>query len=353
MFCAIHSVLIFDVGDKVNQIIRHTMKNRPKKGALNMSNRLRSYCLCALSLCLMFFCIAFYTSDAHSGWRDTLRHTKSNFSRSYQQKKKNFSRKYQQKKRNFRRRYQQNKRSATNRMQQAKNNLEKRIRKSKALGYEAKKAAKKTLSRLGVSAGQAVTSFLEKTKGRGAKVVEKATPIMQHIKRKVRDPEVQRRAMVGVLVAAGTAAAIYKHKDDIQYRLASEGMRRVKIPVNGQMRSVEDVYSEAILKKAPYLRGTAIAEDPAQILAYGVAATAKKDLLNNIDIVPNGRGGLTSVNSAVINATGADQGLAALQIGDTIEGMSVEAARSGQLGYNAQIFAAAYSGASEKIEGGY
>ena len=278
---------------------------------------------------------------------------KEDFSRSYQQKKEDVSRNYQKKKEDLSRTYQDQKRSVTNRVQQEITLLEKRIQNSKRLGNEAKLAAKESISRFGTSAGQTVTSFLEKTKGKGVEVLEKATPIMQRINEKVRDPEVQKRAMAGVLVAAGTGMAIYQHKDDIKYRLYSEGMKRVRIPVNGQMKSVEDIYSEAILKEAPYLRGTAIAQDPAQILAYGVTATAKKDLLNNIDIVPNGRGGLTSVNSAVIDATGAEQGLAVLQIGDTMEGMAVETARNGQLGHNAQIFAAAYAGASEKIEGGH
>ncbi len=350
-----------------------------------MAIKNRPHMLCTISICLVIFVFGICQPTAHCGWKDSYQKKKSNFKKNYNQKKKDYSKKYNQKKNDLGKKYNQKKKEVSGRYNQKKKEfsnkykqkkedisekyqqkrriaekeaqkikkiIEKKIEKSESFSAEAKRTAKKSLSRLGTSGGQAVTDFLKKTKGRGVQTVEQAMPIMQNIKSKVSDPEIQRRAMAGVLVAAATGAAIYHHRDNIQYLVASECMKNVKVPVNGQMQSIEDVYSEAILKRAPYLRGTAIAEDPAKMLAYGVTATAKDDLLNNVDMVPNGRGGLTSVNGAIVNATGVDQGLAALQVGDTMEGMAVETARNGQLGHNAQIFAAAYDGANKKIEGG-
>ncbi len=224
------------------------------------------------------------------------------------------------------------------------------IEKSNHLTSHARQVARSSAQRLGRKGGQVVAEYLEKTRSKGVDVVKKSIPLLAKIRKRVADPKIRRRMLAATLVAAGTGIAIYQNRDDIKYIALRNGMQAVHVQVNGETKSAEDIYRDAVLARAPYLAGTTIADDPAAMMAYGVTATVKHDLMNNVRIVPDGRGGVTSVNGAVGGATGAEGGLAALQVGASLEGMAIETANSGQLGPNARTFAAAYSNANDKID---
>ena len=165
-----------------------------------------------------------------------------------------------------------------------------------------------------------------------------------------RDSKTRRRVVAGVLVATATGYAVYRHRDDIKYAVASEVLDGAKVPVNGNMVSVNTIWKTAILKRAPFLEGTNIAEDPAKIVAYGLVGTARDDLTHNLEILPDGRGGVTTVAQTMERSDSASGALAALQFQSTMEGAAMEAMQSGRLGTNGELFATAYHDVSTRIE---
>ena len=205
-------------------------------------------------------------------------------------------------------------------------------------------------NRFGPVAGAATAKFLAKNKRAGARILDGSRDIISAAAAHSRDPQTRRRAVTAVLVAAATGYAVYRHQDDIKYAVASRALHSVKVPVNGEMVSVNTIWANAILEKAPYLEGTDIAEDPAKIIAYGLVGTAGRDLANNLEIVPDGRGGVTTVAQTIERQDTGSGALAALQFQSTMEGAGMEALQSGRLGPNGKLFATAYYDVSTQIE---
>nr|VFK57371.1 MAG: hypothetical protein BECKTC1821F_GA0114240_101714 [Candidatus Kentron sp. TC] len=195
--------------------------------------------------------------------------------------------------------------------------------------------------------------FLMASKEKGERAMMRVAPILNKVDEFHRDPRIRKKAVTGILVAAAVGTATYQHRDDLKYLATNKTLETVKVPVNGEMRSLNQLYTDAVLQRAPYLRGSDIAEDPAKMLAYGMTSTAKDDLINHFPIVPDGRGGVTTISTATENVPGAKQALAVLQMEAAVEKMAsnlaVESAASGQFGDHAQTFAVTYRNVDDSI----
>ena len=205
-------------------------------------------------------------------------------------------------------------------------------------------------NRYGAVAGAVTANFLARNKKAGARILDGSRDVIRAAAAHSRDPRTRRRAVTAVLVAAAAGYAVYRHQDDIKYAVASRALHGVKVPVNGEMVSVNTIWTNAILEKAPYLEGTDIAEDPAKIIAYGLVGTAGRDLATNLEIVPDGRGGVATVAQTIERQDTGSAALAALQFQSTMEGAGMEAMQSGRLGPNGKLFATAYYDVSTQIE---
>jgi hypothetical protein len=217
------------------------------------------------------------------------------------------------------------------------------------LGAKGKATVRNVAQRFGRPSADAVTEYLSRSKTFGQRIVSSSNGLIAQVSARTRDPETRRKLLVGALVAAGTAYAVYQHKDDIQYIVLRETMDTVKVPVNGEMKSVQEIYSGAILKRAPFLADSAIANDPAALMAYGITATARDDLMHHVAVVPDGRGGLRTVGDTIGQARGGDEALAVLQIGSSVEQVAWQSARDGYMGPSARLLAGAYLDADGRI----
>ena len=204
--------------------------------------------------------------------------------------------------------------------------------------------------RYGAAAGAATADFLAKNKRAGARILDRSRHVIKAAAAYSRDPRTRRRAVTAALVAAATGYAVYRHQDDIKYAVASRALDGVKVPVNGKMVSMNAIWTTAILQMAPYLEGSDIAEDPAKIITYGLISTAGRDLVNRLEIVPDGKGGVRTVAQTIERSDSESGVLAALQFQSTMEGAGMEAMRTGRLGPNGKLFATAYYDVSTRIE---
>lgn len=166
-----------------------------------------------------------------------------------------------------------------------------------------------------------------------------------------KDPNTRKKVVSGMIVASAVAYYGYKHQEDVKYLIINSTLESVKVPVNGEMVSAEDLVRNAIIQQAPFLSNTTLAEDPSAVLAYGVTATTKDDLMNKVALVPDGKGGVVSVNTAISQATGSEDALAALQISNSLEGMAMSAAEDGHMGIYGQQFAGTYAMMEERGNG--
>ena len=204
--------------------------------------------------------------------------------------------------------------------------------------------------RYGAAAGTAAAIFLSRNGRSGARILARSRPAIRAAVAYSRNPRTQRRAVAAILIAASAGYAVYRHQDDIKYAVASKVLDDVRVPVNGRTVSANTVWRDAVLKRAPFLRGTDIAEDPAKIIAYGLVGTATSDLAYRLEIVPDGKGGVTTVARAIERSDDSDRALAALQLQSTMEGAAIETMRSGRLGPSAALFATAYYDTSTRID---
>ena len=199
-----------------------------------------------------------------------------------------------------------------------------------------------TAKKYGVGAQRAISRYLTRAKGYGLKLIHRSQGLIEKASQYARDPRVQKRVVMGVIAASAVAYYAYKNKDELKYKLVKFGLKNTMITVHGQKKSLHTVISGAILDRAPFLRGTKLGEDPAAVLTYGVVAVAKDDLMNSIQIVPDGKGNLTSINQAINKATGANEATKALQLGSALEGMAMTAAERGVLGVYGKQFVGTY-----------
>ena len=210
-------------------------------------------------------------------------------------------------------------------------------------------AALDTGRRYGQAAGAAVAAYLARSQQKGMQAVRRAQPLIAKISNTVRDPQIQRRLVLGAVAAAGAAYYAHSHKDVIKYRLINHVMESVSVPTQSGPAPLKRVVCGAILAHAPCLQGTSLAEDPAAVLSYGVVAVGKDDLMNKIAIVPDGRGNLRPVNAAIREVSGAEQAMSALQVSNSLEGMAMNAAGDGVFGVYGETFAGSYRSMEQKL----
>jgi hypothetical protein len=304
--------------------------------------------------------------------KEKYKSTKNKYKKKYKDKKQTLKKKYGLKKDKFNKKYS----AAKDKFKKKSKNLTKQIKKKatstktniaqaivskknstkfkfqtklKRFSEVTKNRVRSFGKKYGPKAEQGLATFLTVVKGKSKTAEKQLGKIISSTKRWVKNPENRKKAVSGVVVASAVAYYGYKHKDDIKYGVINTTMENVKVPVNGKMISVETLVSQAVCKNAPFLKNSTLAEDPSAVLAYGVTATAKDDLMNKLEIVPDGRGGVVSVNTAVAQASGSEDALAALEISNSLEGMAMVAAEEGHLGVYGKQFAGTYAHIEENI----
>ncbi len=214
---------------------------------------------------------------------------------------------------------------------------------TKRYGNAAKNTLMATQKKYGTKVTQVLAVQMTRAEKNGLQAVKKSTALVHEVGRRVRNPRLRQKAMLGAAVAGGVAYYAYTHQDDIKYKTFRYGMDNIRIPLNGRTVPASEVVSKAILQQAPYLRGTRIAEDPAAVLAYGVVAVGKDDLINRVDLVPDGHGGMRTINQTIQSTEHGNEAMAALQLSSSIEGMALNAAAQGELGRYGEEFASSYN----------
>ena len=147
-------------------------------------------------------------------------------------------------------------------------------------------AAVNASRRWGRETGAAVTSYLSRAGQQGMRALESSKPILDRVNQQVRDPRKRQQIALGVMAAAGAAYYIHTHHNEVKYNVINYGLEQTKVPVNGQQVPLKNVITSAVLRQAPYLEGTKLAEDPAAVLAYGVVAVGREDMMNRMEIIP-------------------------------------------------------------------
>lgn len=209
-------------------------------------------------------------------------------------------------------------------------------------GREAVRLVDYTVAAHGPTAGRAVASYLSKAKKYNEVIIRNSQGVMNKIRDNVRDPKKREKAMHAAILASAVAYYGYAHKNDLKYKAVRYGLQHVSVNVNGRHVSAEEAISSAILRQAPYLRGTRLAEDPAALLTYGVTSIATDDLMNNLAIIPDGSGEMRSINQSLHQVEGADDAIRVLQVSTSMEGMAMSAAENGNLGRYGEDFVASY-----------
>lgn len=223
--------------------------------------------------------------------------------------------------------------------------------KSKRLSDATKAKIRSFGNRYGPKAEEGLVNFYNAAKGKKMVAEQQLGKTISSIQKRIKNPEIRKMAISGVVVASAVTYYGYTHKDDIQYMVINSTMEKVNVPVNGKMMSVESLISQSVCKNAPFLKNSTLANDPSAVLAYGVTATTKDDLMEKLEIVPDGNGNVVSVNAALSQATGSDDALSALQISNSLEGMARTAAEEGHLGVYGQQFAGTYAYMEENVHG--
>jgi hypothetical protein len=181
--------------------------------------------------------------------------------------------------------------------------------------------------------------------------VKQWEPLMVRIKRSVRDPEKRDRAMKAVIAGAVVLNDSQESEDALKYKAIRFGLQNTYVLVNYRPKSVASVLSETILAQAPYLIGTKIAGDPVSVFTYGIVSMGNNDLMNNFPMIPDGLGGLRTVNQAVREVENASQGLETLRVVTCLEGMALMARQKGHLGVYGETFVASYLNLNEVLYG--
>lgn len=219
----------------------------------------------------------------------------------------------------------------------------------KSLGSGARDKVKRMTSSYGDRAGAATANFLKRRQSDGGKILDQSRGLIEKTVRHTKDPATRERVVTGILVASATGYALYKHQDDLKY-VALKKALSVPIPVNGEMKSGADLWSDAIKEKYPMLANTDIANDPAKTVAFGLGSTARGDLVNHLPIMPDGRGGKMTLRETGQSVGVTEDKLAVLQLQASMEDATMEAMNDGRLGSKAEIFAASYYDVESRIE---
>jgi hypothetical protein len=218
------------------------------------------------------------------------------------------------------------------------------------LGETGHRLVEDTMVRYGRLAGETVAAVLARSNKHGQEILTRSRDSMDLVKKRVRDPVVRERAIAGAVAATAVGYYAYEHRDEIQYKAIKLGMENVRVPVNGELTSVEDLYTVQILQRAPYLKGTKIAEDPAALLAYGAVSVGKEDFIEHAPIIPSKSGEMRSIGGTIESSDRASDAISALQVSTNWEGMAMEAAEHGQFGRHGENFAATYQSMESTFE---
>jgi len=205
-------------------------------------------------------------------------------------------------------------------------------------------------ARYGPRAAKFSARYLSTVRKGGVQALAKGRAIAATVGTRVRDPAVRQKAIHAAIVAGAVAFYVHQHKSDIEYRVLDYGLDHVQIPTRTGPKSLSAVYTDAVLGRAPYLEGTDLAEDPAALLAFGVGDVTRKDLLNHVDIIPDGRGGRHSIAEAVSANSSASEAMEALQVSESLEGIAFDADEHGKLGRHGESFVSTYHGMEKRFE---
>ncbi len=153
--------------------------------------------------------------------------------------------------------------------------------------------------------------------------------IAEKVGRAAQDPETQRRA----LAAAVTAAVMYERFEGDPKRLTKEAISLAAEQVlvqdgAGNTVSLNQYSKDWIVTQAPYLRGTTIAEDPAEVVTYVLVYQDVGYLVTDMRIVPTPDGDRCSLAEAALRASPTDvqQAVAALEAIESFEVLTDEEA---------------------------
>ncbi len=197
--------------------------------------------------------------------------------------------------------------------------------------------------RYGKTPAVAMTYFMAKTNKGKDTISRNSLEAMETIKRKTRDPKMREKAMLGAVTASAVAYYSYTHQDELKYRALNKGLETITVPVNGQNKNLGQLYTEQVLQIAPSLEGCQLADDPAAVLAYGVATVGKEDIINRLEVVPDGKGGMQTIDHTLNETIGPENAVTALNLSSSVEGMAMSAADNGDFGRYGSQFAATYN----------
>ena len=180
---------------------------------------------------------------------------------------------------------------------------------------------RRTLSRHGAAAGAAVlAAYTRLREGSAARVHEvidrwgpavgaRAVEIAAHVQARAETyltPENAARA----LNAAITTVALYERFEEVKKRATKEAISfaldNIEVEVGGRRVSLHEATKGWIREKAPFLRGSTIADDPVEALTYGLIYRDMDYVTQDLRIVPTGDGGFCSMTSALAHASPLD-----------------------------------------------
>jgi hypothetical protein len=241
--------------------------------------------------------------------------------------------------------------SSSSQRKQEKLRRKTREKANKRLGKEGFAIIDHTKTKQGPGVANAFAVYLAHAQRGPLISIKQWEPLLVRIKRSVRDPKKQERAMRAVIAGAIVLACSHESEDAIKYKAIKFGFQNTYVLVNYRPKSMSSVISEKILAQAPYLNGTRIADDPVSVFAYGIVSMGSDDLMNNFPMIPDGLGGLHTVNQAVHSVESAAQALETLRLVTCLEGMALTAAKQGHLGLYGETFVASYLNINEVVYG--
>ena len=143
--------------------------------------------------------------------------------------------------------------------------------------------------------------------------------VLGHAGQYMENEENQRKAAEAVI----TTAVIYSKFDSEKKRITKEAITLAAnnievVDPHGRRTNLNRYTQEWIGTNAPYLRGTSIAEDPAEAITYGVIYGDTNYICNDMKLLHCKDGEFRSIRDTAIYESGfdADQTIAALEIAD-------------------------------------
>lgn len=203
--------------------------------------------------------------------------------------------------------------------------------------------------RYGDRAAATTAKFLAGADQKALAYSQKMQGTYGRVAQKVADPDTREKVVSGLVVAGAYTYYAHQHKSDIKYKAVKYGLQHTSLKINGQTKTAEQLISDGILIKAPFLAGTRIADDPAALLAYGVVAIGSEQLIRDTPLLPDGRGGSQSIEAAARASPSASAAVDTLQLSASLEHMAMSGAKDGAFGRHGVEFASAYNRAEKRF----